>query len=231
MKKKLPTTEELQKSWMELKEIHREYLAIHRVRIPKASHYSENNKAAWLSILRHYKDEEIHKDHISEIVQRDMPGAAKDQQVRHLKRDGWEISAEKRGCHKLDPFHPSQEFLNTSAKKTAQLRASSFNEIKESFGYRCATCGARENQPDPRYGKDKVKLQQGHRNPNEAGDDPSNIIPQCQFCNRAYRNDFIFDEKGRVHAVANEKPIQRAAKDVQNKIFKWLAKTLVKNIT
>ena len=229
MKKRLPTAQELQKTWSKLQEIHQEYLAVHGVHIPKVDHYSENNKAAWLSILWFYKEEEVHKDDVSVIVQRDITGAAKDQQVRHLKRDGWEINAKKRGCHKLDPFHPSREFLNKSARKTAQLKAGSFDEIKKSFGYRCATCGATEGQPDPRYGRDKVKLQQGHRNPDEAGDDPLNIIPQCQFCNQTYRNDFIFDEKGRAHAVANEKPVQRATKNVQRRIFKWLGKVLDKN--
>ena len=120
MKKRLPTAEELQKAWMELKRIHREHLAIHGVKISEASHYSESNKAIWLSVLWHYKGEEIYKDHISEIVQRDRPGFAKDQQVRHLKSDGWEIGP-KKGSHKLDPYQPSLEFFEHGCQKNRPI--------------------------------------------------------------------------------------------------------------
>ena len=50
----------------------------------------------------------------------------------------------------------------------------------------------------------------------------SNVIPQCQYCNRSYRNDFTFDEKGRVRAVASVAPVKRATKAVQEKIYNCL---------
>lgn len=50
----------------------------------------------------------------------------------------------------------------------------------------------------------------------------SNVIPQCQYCNRSYRNDFTFDEKGRVRAVASEAPVKRATRAVQEKIYNCL---------
>lgn len=140
-----------------------------------------------------------------------------------MKRDGWEIGPQP-GKHKINPYHPSQEFLNTNARKRIRLAATDFDSIKHSFGYRCATCGAREGQPDPRYGSNKVQLQQGHRDPSEAGDDMANIISQCQFCNRSYGNDFVFDDKGRVHAVAGINPVRRASTTVQRMIMEWLMK-------
>ena len=217
----LPTPEQLQRAWQEVKALHREYLAVHEVVIPSVEHYADHNKAVWLAVLWHFRDRDVHKDEISAIVQRDVEGAGADQQVRHLKRDGWDIGP-RPGWHKLNPYEPSQEFVNANARKRRRLAATDFESIKQSFGNRCATCGAREGQPDPRYGRDRVRLQQGHRDPNEAGDDMANIIPQCQFCNRSYRSDFVFDEKGRVRAVASVQPVRRASDNIQRRILGWL---------
>jgi len=198
-----------------------EYLAVHEVAIPQVENYAEHTKAVWLAVLWHYRDREVHKDEISAIVRRDIDGAAADQQVRHLKRDGWDIGPSP-GRHRLNPYEPSQEFLNVNARKRMQLSGGDFDAIKQAFGGRCATCGAREGQPDPRYGRATVQLQQGHRDPHQAGDDPENIIPQCQFCNRSYKNDFVFDDKGRTRAVASVGPVQRASRTVQRRILDWL---------
>jgi len=151
----LPSPSNLQAAWAELRSIHAEYLAVHEVIIPQVEHYAENNKSIWLAMLWQRRDQEIHKDEISEVVRRDMPGAAADQQVRHLKRDGWDIG-QSPGRHRLNPYAPSQEFLNAAARKRMRLGADDFDAIKRSFGGRCATCGATEGRPDPRYGRDIV---------------------------------------------------------------------------
>lgn len=220
----LPTSDELQAAWEEVQDLHQQYLAIHGVRLPSAEHYTEHNRALQLAVLWHCR-REVHKDEISAVAQRDLVGAAADQQVRHLKRDGWYIGP-KAGRHKLDPYRVSQEFQNANARRRKRLTGGNFDSIKQAFSGRCATCGAQEGRPDPRYGDDIVKLQQGHRDPHEAGDDPNNIIPQCQFCNRSYRSDFVFDERGRAHAVAAIGPIQRASADVQKLILDWLKRKL-----
>ena len=217
----LPTPEELQAAWEEVQDLHLQYLAIHGVRLPQTEHYTGHNRALQLAVLCHYRHREVHKDEISAVAQRDLEDAAADQQVRHLKRDGWYIGP-KPGLHKLDPYRVSQEFQNSNARKRKRLAGGDFDSIKQAFSGRCATCGALEGRPDPRYGDDIVKLQQGHRDPHEAGDDPDNIIPQCQFCNRSYRSDFVFDERGRVRAVAGIGPIQRASAVVQKRILDWL---------
>lgn len=49
-----------------------------------------------------------------------------------------------------------------------------------------------------------------------------NSIPQCQVCNQVYQEDFVFDAKGKVSAVASAKPVLRAEKEVQNEILKKL---------
>ena len=219
----LPTPEQLQRAWVGLQDIHKRYLAVHEVWIPKTEHYTDHNKAVWLSGLWHYKERVVYKDEVSVVTRRDINGAAADQQVRHLKRHGWD-KVTKHGRHKLSPYQPSPEFLNASTRKRMCLSATDFDGIKRSFGFRCATCGAKEGEPDPRYGAAFVKIQQSHRNPNAVGDVPDNIIPQCQFCICSYSNDFILDDKGRVYAVASVQPVRRATKSVQRKILTYFTK-------
>lgn len=218
----LPSVEELDAAYEDIARIHSEHLVQHEVVLPKRNSY----KSIWLAMLHHHK-RAVHKDEISEAIQREHPDAGKDQQVRHLKRDGWNIVSKQRGYHQLDdPYRPSQEFHNEQNRRRGRLGAKDFEEIKQAFGNRCATCGAREGEPDPRYGSDKVILQQGHQNPKKPSDETSNIIPQCQFCNRTYRDDFVFDNKGRVHAVADIRPVKRASEETQRKILDFLKKTL-----
>ena len=97
-----------------------------------------------------------------------------------------------------------------------------FEKKKEAFGFRCATCGAIEGKPDPRYGDDKVELRQGRRDPQKLADDPQNIVPRCANCDRTYKDDFVFDERGRAYAVAGIDPVRRASKAVKQKILESL---------
>ena len=70
--------------------------------------------------------------------------------MRHLKRDGWHIG--KGGEHVLDPYNPSPEFANEQARRRGRLEAQSFEDLKKTYGWSCATCGASEGEPDVRYG-------------------------------------------------------------------------------
>ncbi len=217
--KDLPSPNELQAAWEEIQEIHTEYLLPHGVRIPNVVHYTENAKAIWLAALHYFDGQVVDKNTVSTICQRDRPDLQHDQQVRHLKRDGWNLIG--RGKHKLDPYKPSTEWINDKVRRENRLNANDFNDLKAAYGNRCATCGAREGRPDPRYGDDLVELQQGHMNP-EKNLTLQNAIPQCQFCNRAYRGDFAFDDKGRVRAVADIGPVKRTSDSVKRKIHNWL---------
>ena len=62
-----------------------------------------------------------------------------------------------------------------------------FEEIKKQYGYRCATCGAKEGEEHYFRKGTKVQLQEGHMNPCKPLAE-GNIIPQCQICNRPDRN-------------------------------------------
>ena len=214
----LPSRAELKVAYDDIARIHRTHLAQHGVRLPDENSY----KWVWLGMLHFHSGERVHKNRISDAVRSIYPEAARDQQVRHLKRDGWNIEGE-RGYHSLgNPYQPSPDFVNERARRQGRLSAESFDDLKTSFGNRCATCGAVEGEPDPRYGADAVQLQQGHQNPDSGSTDLSNIIPQCQFCNRAYLRDFVFDDRGRVKAVADVGPVRRASQPVQRKIWEFL---------
>lgn len=218
----LPTPSELQAAWVSVQRTHQEYLARHDVVIPDAKQYHATAKSIWLAVLYHWKDKHpdgIHKDVVARVARRDGDGLKGDQQVRHLKRDGWNIGP-KRGVHQLNPYEPSAEFLSLGTRSASRLENATFEEIKKQYGHRCATCGATEGQPDSRYGATRVVLQQGHRDP--ARDlTPSNTIPQCQYCNRSYKNDFVFDEKGRVRHIASSGPVKRASQPVKEQAF-WV---------
>lgn len=209
---------ELYSAFADLRRIYRTHLVQHNVKLPEAN----SQKALQLSILHHVKGELVHQDTVSRINRQYLPNSATDQQVRCLKRDGWNITG-SRGDHALkDPFRPSEEYANERAKRQGRLNAETWDEVKRTFGNRCATCGAVDGEPDPRYGADRVQMQQGHQDPQKASDAPLHIIPQCQYCNRAYRSDFVFDDKGRVTAVASIRPVRRASLRVQRAIQKFL---------
>lgn len=84
----IPSKAELDAAFADLQRIHRIHLAQHNVKLPTPG----SRKALQLSILHHAKGEPVHKDTVSRIVRQYLPNAATDQQVRHLKRDGWNIT-------------------------------------------------------------------------------------------------------------------------------------------
>ncbi|MDR0967874.1 MAG: hypothetical protein LBL75_03585 [Rickettsiales bacterium] len=111
--------------------------------------------------------------------------------------------------------------------------SASFDELKKQYGNRCATCGSLEGH-DHLFRKGvKIQLQEGHMNPSKplvAG----NIIPQCQICNRADRNRWIYDKTGRVIEVAETNDgirvvktfLQNAGAKTRKDIFAFLKKLL-----
>ena len=146
----LPAPDELAAAYDEIARIHSEHLAQHGVRLPEKGTY----KSIWLAMLHYYAPAPVHKDEISDAVRRQYPEAGRDQQVRHLKRDGWNVAG-RGGRHRLsDPYRPDQGFINERARRQGRLGADDFMALKTAFGNRCATCGARDGEPDPRYGVD-----------------------------------------------------------------------------
>lgn len=221
---KPPTRKQLQQAHEQARQIWQRHLHQHGVREPSGL---ESAKDVWVAILmhafKHHKGEWLHKDFIGEITVGLLPRLGRDQQVRHLKRDGWNVESRgARGEHRItDPYRPHPDYVNAQQRRISQITATDFEELKAKTGHRCLTCGAIEGEPNPRYGGDPVILQQGHRDPEKALT-MDNIIPQCQYCNRGYRDYFTFDEKGRVRAVASIEPVKKASLHVQKKILQFL---------
>ena len=206
----MPTKKEIKTAYDEAASIHRDHLAADDVKLPQWG----TAKSYWLGVLMHYSPDYVSKDKISDITRQHLD-VGTDQQVRHLKRDGWNLVSGKRGEHAIiNPFESHSGYARQIIKELKTLAAGSFADIKTAYANKCATCGAREDEPDPRYGDNPIKLEEGHRDP-EKPLSIANTIPQCSNCNKAYKDDFTFDKKGRVRAVASPNPVLRASKAVQ----------------
>lgn len=155
------------------------------------------------------------------------------QQARHLaQQSGWYILSGTRGdceCKELD-IKAGEYMLKTidepypsykNLKRTESLNAGSWDGLKKIYNYRCATCGSKEGEPNFLYPASITTLQQGHKNPSM----PltiENTIPQCPFCNRASRNYFVFDNKGRVEKIYDPHFVLRSDKEIQLMMLRLL---------
>ena len=155
------------------------------------------------------------------------------QQARHLaQQSGWYILSGTRGDSECQKYNikfgeymlktiqePYPSYKNM--KRTESLNANSWEELKKLYNYRCATCGSKEGERNFLYPASITKLQQGHKDPSMALS-IDNTIPQCDFCNRASRNYFVFDNKGRVEKINDPKFVLRSSKNVQEEMLKLL---------
>lgn len=203
----------------------REYLQRFDVRFPKKNTSQERLWVAILLLLHdQHKGAYIHKDDICILARKVNPDLGLDQQVRHLKRSGWNLESDpkRKGWYRFyNPHTPSPEHTANQLRKTS-ITTDDFDQLKRVYSNRCATCGAEEGKPSTRYGsQDLVVLQRGHMDPSREGS-VGNILPQCQFCNRAYKDDFTFDDKGRVRAVASVRPVRLASQKVKRMIYNFL---------
>ena len=223
--------EEIEKWWTTLETEHATSLSKYSVELPKKG----SGKALWLVFLRKNMGKPVHKDVISSFVNSVNHESGKDQQVRHLAADGWyvlnkgdEIPNEdgtlKSGFHMLvTTKSPKPTFIFKSLKRANRLIASDFEQLKAVYDFRCATCGSQEDKPHFIEPDKRTELHQGHMNPHKALT-LENSIPQCQVCNGVYQDDFIFNDKGRIIAVASVNPVIKAERDIREKIKKILDK-------
>ncbi len=106
----------------------------------------------------------------------------------------------------------------TAARRKETIDGEYWEHPKKQYDYRCACCGSKEGKPH-RYWKNTITvLQKGHKDPNKPLE-PGNIIPQCEKCNRPDRNDWIYDDKGRVIKIANAKVVDKCSKQVQKEMY------------
>ena len=173
----------------------------------------------------------VKKAELTDFIRTFYPDVTDVQQARHLvAQKGWFIISGTRrdivsfelqsGEYKLESLErPYPDF--TAGRRVKVNGDDSFDELKKRYDNRCATCGSKEGEPNFNWKNTITVLQKGHMNPNkplEAG----NIIPQCEKCNRADRNNWIYDDKGRVVAIANPVVVDRCSEKVQREIYERL---------
>ena len=208
--------DEIESRYSTLQSLHNEHLLRYGVRIPTKG----SNKALHLIFLHKYMGTLVHKDTISAFVRTVNPNAGADQQVRHIAADGWNVLNSRNainenesvpsGYHMLrDITTVKPAFLNQRLRRIGRIGAATFEELKVVYDYRCATCGDREGHFPRLNPQEVVRLQQGHMNPSQPLS-LENTIPQCQYCNQTYQDNFTFDQNGRVTALHNPNFVLRS---------------------
>lgn len=219
---------ELTDAFSEIKADWENHLQNTEIKLPK------KQTAKWyqLAILKHFEGSAVHKDDISAKIAKITRKPASDQQVRHLKTQyGWYILNKDdahmnkhtpAGCHVLITTKRSNPSSILHRKNV--LSNDDWQEILKQYGNKCASCGSAIGEYHRFDSSYKITtLERGHMNPNKPLE-TGNIIPQCRWCNRVARSDFVFDEQGRPTAIANQRPVARADTEVVDKIWKWLKK-------
>lgn len=213
---------------------YKNHLEKYGVKMPKLYSNNEYTLNALVLIYLYTKiGKSVSKQELTEFL-RSMGYDINDvQQARHLaQQSGWNILSGKRNdseCKNLG-IKPGEYMLKNISepyqsykkmKRTESLNVNSWEELKKLYNYRCATCGSKEGEPNFLYSSSTTVLQQGHKDPSK----PltiDNTIPQCDFCNRASRNYFVFDNKGRVEKIYDPHFILRSEKEIQIMMLRLL---------
>jgi hypothetical protein len=224
------TDKEIEEVYQIIKDYHEKYLKKHGVKLPKLKDaYGNYVKDALVLVYlaRFYPSTvSVMKDELTEFVRKFYPKINDVQQARHLgAQKGWFISAGGRDnvhIHKLGEYRlitlerPYPHFKGHRIETTGD-----WGIIKQQYGNRCATCGSEEGKRNLQYPNTITKLQKSHIDPFKPLTE-GNIFPQCQKCNRAYRNFWVFDERGRIRGIANPAIIKKCKEEIKRKIYKIL---------
>lgn len=207
-----------------------DFLTPYQLTIPK----EKSNKFLQLVCLRIYQNKLVSKEVISEFVRYFNKDASVDQQSRHLGSQDffYVLNANEQiintkmtvpvGYHILITLEqPHPKYSLYSNKRAGRQIAKNFEALKKAYSNRCATCGAIEKRHHFHNPTIKTLLQQGHMNPMQSLT-LENTIPQCQLCNQIYKNYFVFNDTGRVVALASVEPIKKSHQSVKNEILKFL---------
>ena len=229
---------ELEQYYSELKEYHEKYLKKYGVKLSKLKRGNNYIKDTLVLIYLYANFENsVSKDELTDFLaeygerQNDM------QQARHLgQQKGWYIISGTRGdieCEKYDVHAGEYALISvkkhypnfTHLKRIDNLKGDEWEAIKAQYNYRCATCGSIEGEPNIHYPSRITQLQKGHKNPKKSLE-VGNIIPQCDSCNRQDRNNFVYNDKGRVIKIADPKFVLRSDKETKEKMYKLLKRDL-----
>lgn len=224
--------DEIKSIYRGISEYHSKYLKPFDVKLPKLLGQRGYTKDALILVYLaqgYPATKTISKSELTQFIRKYYPNINDVQQARHLgAQKGWFIVAGgrdnrdvhlNRGEYRLITLEkPYPAFQGHRVEKT-----DNWEKLKAQYGYKCAICGSDEGEFNIHWPNTKTKLQKGHMNPRKPLV-PGNIIPQCQKCNRADRNNWVYDERGRVIKLANPIVIKRSDKDVRRKVYRILHK-------
>lgn len=223
--------EQINKTYNLISQYYNKYLKNHGVVLPNLFRETNYTKGALVLVYLaqgYPKTRIVSKTELTDFIKKYYPDTNDVQQARHLgAQKGWFILSGTRndnssynipsGSYKLVSLEKCYDGF-TAERRTENISGDYWEELKKSYDYRCACCGSKEGEKH-RYWKNKtVKLQKGHKDPSKPLE-KGNIIPQCESCNRPDRNYWIYDDKGRVVGVANEKVIDNCSEPIQKAIY------------
>lgn len=232
--------EQILKTYSLIEKYHNSHLKQHGVKLPKLKQGGKYTKDALTLVFlaQNYPDTQVvSKTALTEFIKQYYPDVNDVQQARHLAaQKGWYILSGTRkdnnslginaGEYKLvslEEFYPGF----THQRRELQEGEDFFEALKAQYDYRCATCGSKEGEPHRYWKNTTTVLQMGHMDPQKPLKE-GNIIPQCEKCNRPDRNYWIYDAKGRVVGIGNEKVVDTCTPEMQKKIFERLKTILNK---
>ncbi|PIU66430.1 MAG: hypothetical protein COS84_05800 [Armatimonadetes bacterium CG07_land_8_20_14_0_80_40_9] len=212
-------------------EYHEKYLKQYEVKLPRLTDTQGNytkDALVLVYLAQDYpKTKKVSKGELTQFIRQFYPKVADVQQARHLgAQKGWFIVSGTRGNRHVT-LESGEYKLITLEKPYPAFKGHRIEEtgewgnLKKQYGFRCVICGSEEGKPQIHWPNTITRLQKAHKDPNKplvAG----NIIPQCEKCNRADRNNWVYDERGRVIKLANPNVIKRSDKEVRWRVYKIL---------
>ena len=225
---------EISATYKIIKEHHDKYLKVKGVELPNLKKGDKFIKDALVLVYlaKNYPNTNIvTKSDLTQFIRRYYKDTTDVQQARHLAaQKGWYIlSGTRKDNNSLNLKSGEYKLVSltecypdfTKERREYKEDEDFFESLKRQYGYCCATCGSEEGKPHKHWKNTKTVLQKGHMNPLKPLEE-GNIIPQCEKCNRADRNYWIYDKKGRVIAIANEKVIDKCSTELQRRIYERL---------
>ncbi len=228
------TTEAIEKQYELIKQYYQKFLKKFGVKLPTLRNgkgeLTKNSLVLVYLSFGYPKTRVVSKIELTNFIRKFDPNVPDVQQGRHLAaQDGWWIVSGGRdnivlkvpsGYYQLYTLEaPYPDFKQGHRLKEIK----GWDELKLKYHNRCATCGSEEGKPHLHWSGTKTSLQQSHLDPRKPLK-PGNIIPQCQKCNRADRNRWVYDEKGRVIKLAYAKFVLNFDEDIQQRIYQILNK-------
>ena len=230
-----PSDAEIQQTYDLIAEFHAKHLDELGVKLPQLRKANGDYVLSALTLVylaRGYPAvQTVSKSELTQFMRQYVPDINDVQQARHLAaQSGWYILSGTRkdgrdmniqpGEYRLISLEKAYPGFN-SQRRVDLSSPDYWEQLKAAYGYRCACCGSKEGEPNFNWPDTITVLQKGHMDPTKALS-PGNLIPQCVKCNQPARDFWIFDDKGRVVAVANPQVIDRSSESIQFRIYEKL---------